>query len=662
MSRQKEKRIRKIRSKRIIRRIIATIIGEIFIFITSSVFIYFVLISKINDYIIESYTTLEQISEVIENNKTDKIELTAQLKNLKNYNSHIEEIIFADKTLDNFQRFDTGKNVKIDDFSKYLGEESVSEFEKNQIKRLSIKFGDYKDINFTKIFKTMSPLSFSENKTKLKWSSKLFLNCYQWVLYKTPSNQNICVKYNYQINNYSFSYLFILIIIFILFCLSVFCYKISKIISIISEKKNINKIIYTDVTTGGENKEYFINNAFKKINLRKHQYAIVQFRMDKYRNFCTAYGVLQGENLLEDINNYLEKEMHRREIVSHYENADFVMCLHFSKEEELVNRLKKFMEDLNTKRRYQHLLFSAGICKITSKNEDITNLITSAGLALSKNKQNNTNIAWFNESMREEQLWERFVEDDMEEAIKNHEFQLYLQPKFSTKKEVLAAAEALVRWVSPKKGFVNPGKFIPIFEKNGFIIKLDDYMLAEVAKVQANWMKEGKKLVPISVNVSRAHFTREDLAEHICRVVDLYNVPHEFIELEITESAFFDDKNILLKTVNRLKKLGFKVSMDDFGAGYSSLNSLKELPLDIIKLDAEFFRGADNLKRSNLIVSETISLAKKLGMEIVAEGIETREQVDFLATQNCDLIQGFYFSKPIPVTDFEKLAYKKPEK
>lgn len=261
--------------------------------------------------------------------------------------------------------------------------------------------------------------------------------------------------------------------------------------------------------------------------------------------------------------------------------------------------------------------------------------------------------------MKEEQVWERHIEDDMEKALENHEFKVYLQPKYSTKEEVLSAAEALVRWVHPELGFISPGKFIPIFERNGFILKLDDYMLDEVAKQQAKWRQEGKKLVPISVNVSRAHFARYELAEHICSIVDAYQVPHEFIELELTESAFFDDKSALLETVKKLKSFGFKVSMDDFGAGYSSLNSLKELPLDIIKLDAEFFRGADDLERSNLIVGDTISLAKKLGMQIVAEGIETREQVDFLAKQNCDLIQGFYFAKPLPINEFEERAYGK---
>jgi EAL domain-containing protein (putative c-di-GMP-specific phosphodiesterase class I) len=188
-------------------------------------------------------------------------------------------------------------------------------------------------------------------------------------------------------------------------------------------------------------------------------------------------------------------------------------------------------------------------------------------------------------------------------------------------------------------------------------MQLDDYMLSEVARQQAKWINEGKKTVPISVNISRVHFIQEDLAEHICRIVDEFEVPHNLIELELTESAFFDDKGVLLKTIQKLKEYGFLISMDDFGSGYSSLNSLKELPLDVVKLDAGFFRDSDETGRGKLIVGDTISLAKKLDMKIVAEGIETREQVDFLANMNCDLIQGYYFAKPMPIDEFETKAF-----
>ena len=348
----------------------------------------------------------------------------------------------------------------------------------------------------------------------------------------------------------------------------------------------------------------------------------------------------------------------KKEFVAHVERSDFALLLIYQNEDALFIRIKNIMNILREKRNTQRLSFSAGICPVTSHSDDISHVLICAGLAVPKSIKIQDEIVWFDDSMKEEQVWERRIEDDMEKALENHEFKVFLQPKYSTKGEKLSAAEALVRWQHPVLGFISPAKFIPLFERNGFILQLDDYMLTEVVQLQAMWESQGKKIVPISVNISRAHFAEENLAEHICEIVDRYKIPHEYIELELTESAFFDDKSVLLETVNKLKSFGFKVSMDDFGAGYSSLNSLKELPLDIIKIDAEFFRSVDDIERSNLIVGETITLAKKLGMQIVAEGIETREQVDFLAKKDCDLIQGFYFSKPLPVEEFEKKAYK----
>ena len=481
----------------------------------------------------------------------------------------------------------------------------------------------------------------------------------QWVLYKTDiNNVNVCVKSCYPINTYSYNVILVICACFIGAVLITAIYELRKIGLYIIEQKKINKLVSTDTVTGGNNKEYFIQKAAKIIKWQQ-KCAIIQLRLEKYRNFCSAYGAKSGENLLEDLYGKLADSVTRKELVAHLEKADFALLLLYKNSAELNDRINAIIKELTTVRKLQHLLFSAGVCDVGSKNDDINDLLTAAGLAISKISDSSDNIVWFNEAMKEEQIWERRIEDDMENALLNHEFQVYLQPKYSTKGEKLSAAEALVRWIHPKLGFVNPGKFIPIFEQNGFIIQLDDYMLTEVSKLQAKWLSEGKQLVPISVNVSRAHFTCDDLAEHICRIVDRYRVPHQYIELELTESAFFDDKAVLLNTVKQLKSFGFKVSMDDFGAGYSSLNSLKELPLDIIKLDAEFFRSVDDLPRSNLIVGDTISLAKKLGMQIVAEGIETREQVDFLAQQKCDLIQGFYFSKPLPVSEFEQRAYTK---
>ena len=231
---------------------------------------------------------------------------------------------------------------------------------------------------------------------------------------------------------------------------------------------------------------------------------------------------------------------------------------------------------------------------------------------------------------------------------------VYYQPKYDPCTDTLKGAEALIRWESPEYGLLTPYKFIPIFEKNGFITQIDHYMISHVARAQKKWLDEGKKCVPISVNVSRVHFAEPDLAEQIRELVDKEGAPHELIEIELTESAFFDDKNAMLRTIAALKEYGFDISMDDFGSGYSSLNSLKDMPLDVLKLDAEFFRGDNAGERGRIVVSEAIKLARSLNMRTVAEGVEIKEQVEFLAQQHCDMIQGYYYAKPMPAQEFEQ--------
>ncbi|MDE6969782.1 MAG: EAL domain-containing protein, partial [Eubacterium sp.] len=267
----------------------------------------------------------------------------------------------------------------------------------------------------------------------------------------------------------------------------------------------------------------------------------------------------------------------------------------------------------------------------------------------------------FDQQILQEQLWKHKVEEKMEAALLNGEFQLYLQPKYHPVTEKILGAEALVRWISEEDGMIPPNRFIPVFEENGFITRLDDYMISEVAKLQSEWKINGQKQIPVSVNISRVHFVKEDLAEHICHLVDGYGADHALIELELTESAFFGNKKLLQTILKKLKMCGFCLAIDDFGAGYSSLNSLKDLPIDVLKLDMDFFRGEDTLQRGEIVVKETIRLAKALDMKIVAEGIEKKEQVEFLAEQDCDMIQGFYFAKPMPVDQFNQIMKRETQ-
>lgn len=440
-----------------------------------------------------------------------------------------------------------------------------------------------------------------------------------------------------------------LIVIFVI-------YYLISIISMAVSAHRTTKIIYTDMLTGGDNWLLFIKKATSLLKKNKRgslNYAMLHLEMRKYRSFCTCFGVSKGQELVEKFHAVLKREMYRKETMAHQEDEAFGLLVTYTDTAQLEARIQKIENALNTVLPGMKMYFGVGVYLVQPGENDVEQLYNNAMIAcemIGDEAENRT--AYFDVEMNNQKMWERKVEDDMDRALANREFQVYLQPKISTTEEVLGGAEALVRWIHPTEGFIPPNRFIPIFEKNGFILKLDDYMLEEIARVQAGWLAEGRELVPISVNVSRAHFTREDLAEHICAIVDKYQVPHSVIELELTESAFFDDKKVLLGTVRKLREAGFQVSMDDFGAGYSSLNSLKELQIDVLKIDADFFRGADVEERGLLIVSEVIDLAKKLNMKIVAEGIESREQVEFLTAQECDLIQGYFYAKPMPVAEF----------
>ncbi len=434
------------------------------------------------------------------------------------------------------------------------------------------------------------------------------------------------------------------------------------------------RLLYMDAVTGGHNWIYFRGNAQKqleKLHSARHAYALIDLHIVHFSNYINCYGSDEAENLLECMDGFLRARMRLSEVFGHNAGADFGLLLRCRGENEeewrvyCQERLRMLLAELASLQPERRLHIHAGVYLIPPvenkdrllrkrKNVNVNQLFSYAGAAQRAEKDGCEQIFFFDDTLLEEQNWEQWVENHMQAALTAGEFEVYYQPKYEPSTKRLVAAEALVRWNCPEKGMISPGRFIPIFESNGFIMKLDDYMIGKVAKQQVEWALQGKKAIPVSVNVSRAHFALDDLAEHITRIVDSYGAKHELVELEVTESAFFDDKGQLIETINRLRAYGFMISIDDFGAGYSSLNSLKDIPLDILKLDAEFFRGEDAMDRAELIVAQTIQLAHRLGLHVVAEGVEHKEQVDFLANVRCDMIQGFYFARPLPLLEFEE--------
>ena len=434
-------------------------------------------------------------------------------------------------------------------------------------------------------------------------------------------------------------------------------------------RRKVTKLFFTDMKVKGNNWMWFLLHSEQKLrrfgNARK-QFALVDLVFTAYRRFCICHSVDEAESVLGRIYSSLASQLGKRELLAHSSEDSFSLMLEYTDEDTLKSRISALLASLSEIEREHSFSYHAGVVLIPAQEgaglltrrryvdvESDYNLARAASASL-EGKETSA-YAFYDDKLVEEQRWADTVQELQQKALDNDEFLVYYQPKYDPRTHELRGAEALIRWQSPEYGFLAPYRFIPIFEKNGFITEIDHYMISHVARAQKKWLDEGQKCVPVSVNVSRAHFIESDLAEQICKSVDKEGAPHELIEIELTESAFFDDKKAMIDTISKLKQYGFAVSMDDFGSGYSSLNSLKDMPLDVLKLDAEFFRGeAADTDRGEIVVKEAIQLAKSLNMRTVAEGVEMKEQVEFLASQGCDMIQGYYFAKPMPAEDYEQ--------
>ena len=298
-----------------------------------------------------------------------------------------------------------------------------------------------------------------------------------------------------------------------------------------------------------------------------------------------------------------------------------------------------------------------GVYLIAGKKITPDHMYDRANLAAKHCKGNYIrNYAFYTRQMSQEIEKEQRIVNSMKSALENHEFVVFYQPKYGLSDNQIAGAEALVRWKHPERGMISPGEFIPVFERNGFITKLDYYVWEQTCIQLRKWMDEGKNPLPISVNLSRVSLYNKDIVNVICNLVDSYRIPRRLFQVELTESAYNTNPKAVQDMMQRLREEGFYILMDDFGSGYSSLNVLKDIVVDVLKMDMKFFAGDDREGRGENIMAAVIRMAKWLNMPVVAEGVERIEQVEFLRSIGCEYVQGYYFAKPMPVEEYEKLA------
>ena len=417
-----------------------------------------------------------------------------------------------------------------------------------------------------------------------------------------------------------------------------------------------------DRLTGLYNKEFFYRYAAQlDANHPDEPTDAIVLNINHFHIINDRYGKLYGDEVLKQVAGKALEIVERRGGIASRSEADtfLIYCPHVMDYDAFFETVSGNLNQDGSRARLR-----MGAYANADKALDIERRFDRAKLAADRVKNSVTNvIGLYDSSMHEEELLSEQLIEDFPTAIREHQFQVYYQPKFDVRpsEPVLASAEALVRWQHPKLGMVSPGVFIPLFENNGLIPTLDQYVWCEAAKQVRDWKERLGIPLPVSVNVSRIDLYDPLLVDKLEEIVRQNGLSNEDLLLEITESAYTENSDQIISTVKTLQKLGFRIEMDDFGSGYSSLNMLSALPIDALKLDMSFVRNAFRERKDTRLLEVMILLAESFGVTTIAEGVETAEQMFTLKTMGCDIIQGYYFSKPLPAKEFEVFLVEKKE-
>ena len=414
-----------------------------------------------------------------------------------------------------------------------------------------------------------------------------------------------------------------------------------------------------DLLTDLYNMHTFYSQAAQAVHAYpERRYSIVRMDIDRFKVINDLYGLKEGDKLLIAIADLLREKMAGTHSVYGRLGGDvFCLCVDYSRE-RILALIKELTDRLADYPLPYKVVPSFGICEVDNIDTPINVLCDWANLALKTIKGNYLNsYAFYDGKLRERILEEKKIENQMHDALLQGQFVLYLQPKVHIPTSRIIGSEGLVRWIHPTEGLMPPDRFIPLFEKNGFIIRLDEYIWEQACITLRRWIDHGLTPTPISVNMSRMHIHDPRLREKLLDLMRRYELPPHLLELELTESAFLENESGLFESMKALQAFGFQFSMDDFGSGYSSLNMLKSMPVDFIKIDRGFLNEVVTTERGKTVIRFSISLAREMSIKVIAEGVETEEQAAFLLQAGCAYAQGYFYSRPLPIPQFEALAF-----
>lgn len=384
------------------------------------------------------------------------------------------------------------------------------------------------------------------------------------------------------------------------------------------------------------------------------RFVFIRLDIDRFQLVNSFFGIEEGDRFLRYLANSLKTDCAGELYTFGRMEADvFAACFAYSAQEDVTDYISVTGERVKAYNRSFDIVPIYGVYYIDDASLPVSEMLDRASLAAKTCKGNYLNTAAVYESAMTKKLEkEQEIINEMTAALSEKQFCVYLQPKYSLSTNLPDGAEALVRWNHPKKGVILPGEFMPLIEKNGFVSKLDYCVWEMVCALLHDWLAEGVTPLPVSVNVSRVNLYNPNIAELIGGLVKKYGVPPALFQLELTESAYMDNPLLMEKAVEQLHAAGFTILMDDFGSGYSSLSVLKNIEVDVLKIDMRFFEKTRVSGRGESIIASMIRMAKWLGIPVTAEGVETREQIDFLRSVGCDDVQGFYYARPMPVAQY----------
>lgn len=428
-----------------------------------------------------------------------------------------------------------------------------------------------------------------------------------------------------------------------------------------------------DLISGLLNRSTFYRRARALIDSQpRTTFVIIRWDIDKFKLFNDLYGSQAGDELLAMIGNAYRELITPNCVIGNLGADNFALCMPINEFD--VNAHIEWLQDLfeNLYENYNLTFHMAGY-QVLDTDVEVGHMCDRALIAVKSIKENlEERFAWYDDSMRDEFITEQALIDELRSALDNDQFDIYIQPQFNQFNNTLVSGEVLVRWIHPEMGVISPGNFIPTMEKTGMITKLDQVIWEKACKYLSNRIKAKKKVVPLALNISRHDFFNPRLCDIILNLVHKYRLSPKLVELEVTESIYMEDTTLIISVINRLHENGFTIKMDDFGSGYSSLNILKDVPVDMLKLDLKFLSISNHgdsrhkvnnstnnaASRGGIILDSVMRMAHWLNLPVIAEGVETKAQADFLKSIDCAIVQGYYFSKPLAVREFSSLLDK----